>query len=339
MASEHMTGRTINTERTLERKAIVVSRLGALKLGNPEGIPSRYADASDTELQAVAEEKLDRLRKPTDDKRTSCIDGRGKIKNMDDSKPEVRYRRVGGSASNIGVALNAEASITQTLDHTAELGKQIEVIDTHVEETTGFERSAHMGGCGGANGEIDDDKAIHEKDAIMGAVEAFTSIPEVYDYLIEGHEADFIDPETNEKLPLFDGALAQRVREAAGKTAEYLSAQGWNGQEYVDGVTQDNPSGVEDLKVDHDDHKYHGHKEGSILAVLGDETYAEDDDFVWNLLASKKVAEGLAGQRGKDGYVQALIAEIAKHIATSDRLASEDTPLIILDKRVKKAVA
>lgn len=337
MASERMTSRTIDTERTLERKAIVVGRLGDLNLGNPEGIPSRYAGASKAELQTMAEEKLERLQKPTDTSKTACIDGRKTLKNKDGSKPEVRYRRVGGSASNFGVALNAEASVVRTLDPDMELGEQIEMIDEHMEATTGFERSAHMGGCGGANGETDDDRAIHEKEVILAATEAFMSIPEVYEYLIEGHESDFIDSSTDEKLPLFDKVLAGRVRDAAGKTAEYLTTKGWNGQAYVDGVVQENPSGVEELEVDHNDHKHHGHKEGSILVVLGDETYAEDDDFVWNLLASKKVAEGLSGQRGKDGYVQALIAEIAKHIATSDRLASPDTPFIILDKRVKLA--
>ena len=337
MASERMTARTIDKERTLERKAIVVGRLGDFKLGNPEGIPSRYADRSKAELQTLAEEKLEKLRKPTDTKRTGCIDGRKKKKNMDGSAPEVRYRRVGGSASNFGVAMNAEASVVQTLDPEATLGDQIKTVDEHMEATTGFERSAHTGGCGGAGGEIDDDKAIHEKAAILAATKAFMTIPEVESYLIEGHEADFTDPETGELLPLFDDDLSSQVQKTAGKTAQYLSARGWDGKTYVDGVIETNPAGVEDLEVDHDDHKFHGHKEGSILAVIGDETYAEDDDFVWNLLASKKAAEGLAGQRGKAGYVQALIAEFAKHIATSDRLASPDTPLIILDKRVKAA--
>jgi|GEM_PF-695295 len=333
MVSERMTGHIIDRERTPEREVIVVGRLGDLGLGNPDGIPSRYAHSTNAELEASARKKREHLRMPTDIKKTGCIDGRKTLRNMDGSKAEVRLRRVGGSASNLGVAMNAEAPVVETLDSDASLGEQIETIDRYMEMATGFERSAHMGGCGGANGEVDDDKAIHEKEAILGATKAFMSIPEVQNYLIKGHEDEFSDPTTGELSPLFDDVIGDRVRETAGKTAQYLTIHGWNGQEYVDGVVEDNPSGVEDLEVDHDDHKYHGHKEGSILVIIGEETYAEDDDFVWNLSASKKAAEGLAGERGKDGYVQALIAEIAKHIATSDRLASEKTPFIILNKQ------
>lgn len=319
-------------EKTLERKVIVVGRLGQLKLGNKEGIPSRYREASLEELQQMAEEKARQLLQPTDLKATGCIDGRKKLRNMDGSSPEVRLRRVGGSASNLGVALNAEASFMETLDPSAPLEDQVEAIDEHVKSLTGFERSAHTNGCGGALGEVEDNEAIHSDPSILDGVEAFFSIPEVQAFLMESHEDDFRDPETGKLRPLFDAELAERVREAAGKTAEFLRAKGWAGQKYVDGVTKDNPRGVEDLEADPDDHKFHGHKEGAILAVLGDETYAGDDDFVWNLKASKMVAEALAGQRGREGYVQALIAEAAKHMATSSRLASTETPVVVISK-------
>lgn len=319
-------------EKTLERKVIIVGRLGQLKLGNKEGIPSRYREATPEELQKMAEEKARKLLLPTDIKATGCIDGRKKLRNMDGSSPEVRLRRVGGSASNLGVALNAEASFMDTLDPEAPLEDQIEAIDKHVAELTGFDRSAHTGGCGGANGEIEDNEAINSNPAILDAAEAFLAIPEVQAFFMADHEEDFRDPETQELRPLFTSELAERVREASGKTAEFLRAKGWIGQKYVDGVTKENPRGVEDLEVDHDDHKYHGHKEGAILAVLGDETYGEDDDFVWNLKASKKVAEALSGQRGAEGYAQALIAEVAKHLATSSRLASTETPVAIIAK-------
>lgn len=319
-------------EKTLERKVIIVGRLGQLNLGNKEGIPSRYREATVEELQEMAEEKARRLLLPTDLKATGCIDGRKKLRNMDGSSPEIRLRRVGGSASNLGVALNAEASFMDTLDPEAPLEEQIDAIDKYVAELTGFDRSAHTGGCGGANGEVEDNEAINGNPAILDATEAFLAIPEVQAFFMAGHEEDFLDPETEELRPLFTSDLAERVREASGKTAEFLKAKGWVGQKYVDGVTKENPQGVEDLEVDHDDHKYHGHKEGAILAVLGDETYSEDDDFVWNLKASKKVAEALSGQRGSEGYAQALIAEIAKHLATSSRLASTETPVAIIAK-------
>lgn len=319
-------------EKTLERKVIIVGRLGQLKLGKKEGIPSRYREATIDELQEMAEEKARKLLLPTDLKATGCIDGRKKLRNMDGSSPEIRLRRVGGSASNLGVALNAEASFIDTLDPEAPLEDQIEAIDKYVADLTGFDRSAHTGGCGGANGEVEDNEAINGDPAILDATEAFLAIPEVQAFFMEGHEDDFRDPETQELLPLFTSELAERVREASGKTAEFLRAKGWVGQKYVDGVTKENPRGVEDLEVDLDDHKYHGHQEGAILAVIGDETYGEDHDFVWNLKASKKVAEALSGQRGGEGYAQALIAEVAKHLATSSRLASTETPVAVIAK-------
>jgi hypothetical protein len=293
MSGEYTKDRTFNMEKTLERKVIVVGRLGQLDLGNKKGIPSRYREASAEELQEMADAAARKLLLPTDTKATGCIDGRKKLRNMDGSTPEIRYRRVGGSASNLGVALNAEASFMDTLDPAAPLEEQIEAIDQHVAELTGFERSAHTGGCGGANGEIDDNEAINTNPAILKATEAFMAIPEVQAFFMAGHEDDFRDPDSSDK---------------------------------------ENPRGVEDLEVDHEDHAYHGHKEGAIFAVIGDETYPEDDDFVWNLKASKEVAEALSGQRGSEGYVQALIAEVAKHLATSSRLASTETPVAVISK-------
>jgi hypothetical protein len=337
MSGEFTKDRTFNMEKTLERKVIVVGRLNQLgtsdrKLGNKEGIPSRYREASAAELQEMADAAARKLLLPTDSKATGCIDGRKKLRNMDESAPEIRLRRVGGSASNLGVALNAEASFMDTLDPAAPLEDQVEAIDGHIASLTGFERSAHTGGCGGANGEIEDNEAINADPAILAATEAFLAIPEIQAYLVTGHEDDFQIDGSEELLPVFDAGLAERVREASGKTAEFLKAKGWVGQKYVDGVIDENPRGVEDLEVDENDHKFHGHKEGAIFVVLGDETYAEDDDFVWNLKASKEVAEALATGRGREGYIQALIAEVAKHMATSSRLASTETPVAIISK-------
>lgn len=201
---------------------------------------------------------------------------------MDKSGPEIRLRRAGGSASNLGVALNAEASVTDTLN--------------------------------------------------PDAPKAFLEIPEVKTYLLAGYEEEFYDEAAREFRSLYDETLGERVRENAGKTASFLESKGWDGQKYVDGVIEENPRGVEDLAVDHDDDKFHGHKEGAILVAIGDETYPEDDDFVWNLKVSKRVAEALAGQRGREGYQQALIAEVAKHMAVSSRLASTETPVMIIAK-------
>ena len=182
---------------------------------------------------------------------------------------------MGGSASNHGIALNAEATIARTIPETATLGEQITAIDSYVESGTGFERSAHKGGCGGANGEVADNEAINTNPAILEATRAFMSIPEVESYLGTTYDDD----------------LAKRVRANAGATAELQRAAGWDGQSYVDGVEAEAARSVEDLAVDHDDEKFHGHKENVLEIIISDKTEADDDVFVWNLKASKMVAE------------------------------------------------
>lgn len=297
-------------EQTREVMGKFIGRLGDLNLGNPEGIPSAYADYSGEQLNEVAEKNADALVAPTDLSCAACIDGRCTLHNADGSPAEIRLRRVGGSASNFGVALNADASIVGTLDAEAPLGEQIQVIDDFMGG-----RSAHEGGCGGANGEVADNELIANDDAIMNAVKVFMELPEVKEYLGVG----------------FDEVLGGRIRENAAKTAEFLKAKGWNGQAYVDGVKAQNPRGVETLEVDHEDEKFHGHKEPSVTIVIGDLTMPLDHDgFVWNLAETKKVAEKLAAQRGEDGYVQALIADIAKHMAVCKRLPSTETPILLI---------
>ncbi|HET6747379.1 MAG TPA: hypothetical protein VFH06_04715 [Candidatus Saccharimonadales bacterium] len=328
-------------EKTRERVGRYIGRLGDLGLGNLNGIPSRYAAYSDEALQEEAEKMVDQLVEPTDLSALACIDGRETLHNADESAPEVRLRRVGGSASNAGVALNAEASIVDTLSSEDDLGKQIDVIDRHVAQQTGFEKSAHLGGCGGANGEVDDDKLIHgdtltadeheliqKNPVILEATRTFLEIPEVKKYFSEGHEEELRELG---KTELYDETLAERVRENAGKTAAFFRESGWDGQKYVDTVKKENPRGVEDLKVDHDDTTFHGHKEASLVVIIGDKTIDWPDDFAWNLKASKMVAEALAGQRGIEGYKQALIAEVAKHMAVSKRLPSDKTPIFLLE--------
>jgi len=298
----------IEMEQTRERKAIVLGRLQDFGLGNPEGIPSSLANASHAELQEIADRDNEALVEPNDFTCTACVDGRKCIHNADGSEPKLRLRRVGGSASNYGVALNADASIVAVLNPEAPLGEQINTVDDFM----GY-RSAHLGGCGGAIGEIADHEAIHQKSAVLAAVKAFMAVPEVREYL----GVDYTDE------------LGERVRVNAGKTAEYLRTMGWDGQKYVDGVKDEVPENVEDLETDPNDHKFHGHKEAKLTVIIGDKTSAQNDEFVWNLCASKEVAEKLAGQRGEEGYTQAIIAELAKHFAVVDRLPVGELPVIL----------
>lgn len=295
-------------EQSRERKVIVIGRPKDLGIGNPDGIPSTLADATDEELRQIAEQDNELLVEPNDMSCTACIDGRACLHNADNSEPKIRLRRVGGSASNFGVALNAEAPLVTALPPDASLGDQIMAVD----EFMGY-RSAHLGGCGGAGGEIQDNELIANKPQILSAVKALMSVPEVRKYL-------GVD---------YDDMLAERVRTNAAKTAQYLVQAGWDGQAYVDGVVATDPGNVENLQTDPDDHLFHGHKEAKTTIIIGDLTSRQNDEFVWNLKASKQVAEKMSGERGVEGYTQALIAEVAKHMAVVERLSSGETPIIL----------
>lgn len=296
-------------EKTREVTGTYIGRLKDLKLGNPDGIPSRIAGYSDDRLQEIAEQDARTLVRPTDLSCRDCIDGRCKLHNADGSPGETRLRRVGGSASDFGVALNAEASIIDTIDPEAPLDEQLAIIEQLMGDP-----SAHEGGCGGANGEVDDHEAIHGNDDIMGAVKALMQIPAVREYFGIDYRDD----------------LAARVRENAGKTAAFLRSKGWAGQAYVERVKELNPKGVAILEVDEEDHKYHGHREDVLKIIIGDKTSDKIDEFVWNLKATKEAAEKLAGQRGTEGYIQAIIADVAKHMAVAYRLPSTETPVMLL---------
>lgn len=310
--SEHMQD-IIEREKTRERTGQFIGRLGDLGLGNPDGIPSYYADKTPEELNEIAHEQAQKLVAPTDLSCTACIDGRCTLHNADGSPTAIRLRRVGGSASDLGVALNAEASVIDTLDSSAPLEDDILAIEQLMGDP-----SAHLGGCGGANGEVDDHELIHTDPTILAAVKVFMEIPQVKEALGVG----------------YSDTLGERVQENAGKSAAFLRAKGWNGQAYVDGVVERNPSGVEVLEVDAEDEKFHGHKEPAVAIILGDETMPLDyDGFVWNVQATKQAAEKLAGQRGLEGYQQAVIAEIAKHMAVCKRLPSDKTPIFLLGSK------
>ena len=322
MSNEFMNNTAIDREKTRERTAVYMGRLGDLGLGNPKGIPSEYADKSDKELQEIAERLADKLIEPTDLTALSCIDGRERLGNADGSAVEIRLHRAGATSPNLAVALNADASVVDTLDSSTSINDQARTIDEYVATTTGFSRSAHLGHCGKADGEAADNEIIHAYPEIMTAVKYVLEMPAVREYLIEGHEGEVQEDES-----LFDETLAGLVQANAGKTEQYLKDKGWNGEAYVEDVKTTNPRGVEDLKTNHD-HPFNGHEEPWYAIVIGDKTLNEG--FVMNLKVVKKIAEALSGQRGAEGYKQALIAGMAEELSVGKRLPSDKTPAFLI---------
>lgn len=324
MAKERMNETVHNKERTHEKMALYLGRLKDFGLGNPEGIPSEFADMTEEQLQEYAELLLEQLQEPTDESAYHCIDGREYEENADGSDAETRLRHISGTQSNLAIALNGGAPVTKTLDPEASVETQAAVIDDFLEGTTGVGTSAHLGGCGGANGEVEDQKAINKKPIIMSAVKKIMTLKPVRRFLRKGHEKDFAEDEE-----IYIDDLGTEVREQAGKTAVYLEAKGWNGQKVVESAEERNPRGVARLKVGHD--KFHGHKEPGAAIIVGSKTLPRTSPlFVANMQATKNIAEGLTGNRGAEGYAQLVVADIAKLIATCDRLPSPDAPLFLL---------
>lgn len=298
----------------LEKVSVTyLGKLGDLGLGNPEGIPSRLAEASQEDLDLYGERLLESSKDITDYEHDACIDGRHTSENHDGSPVEVRERHVSGSASNTEIAMNAQASVLDTIEPGTDLETTVATVDSFVEAATGKKRSAHTEGCGGANGAILHNQLIGSDAAPLAATEIFMGIAQVQ--AVTG--------------AAYDAELGSAVRAQAPKTAAWLETNGWNGQSYVEMVCDVEPAGVESL-VGADD-RYHGHAEDAVVFdTRRGEIVTRDDVFVISVDAIAKKAKALAGQRGHEGYTQALIADIAKHMAVAKVLPSDKTPVYLI---------
>ncbi|MES2631026.1 MAG: hypothetical protein V4611_03645 [Patescibacteria group bacterium] len=309
-----MDERMIDIETEPKYRATYLGRFGDFGLGNPDGIPSELEDLSDQEIEAYANELLKKLKEPTKLNKLACVDGRETIENADGSPADLLLQRVGGTSANLSTALNADASVIDTFSPTDTLGRKINVVNAFVERATGFGPSAHLRGCGGAKNEIIHQWSINQKPQIMDTTKALMGIPQINSYIGTSYDDD----------------LGKRVVENAGDTAIMLSGSGWDGNKFVEGVVETNPGNVEDLKYDPDE-KHHGHREKAFAIILGNQVLDENDVFAWNVKASMMIAQAYAGQRGKEGYTQAFIAETAKHLAVGDDLPRPGTPVFLLE--------
>lgn len=310
----------LDMSTTPERQEIsnvtYLGRLGELGLGNPDGIPSRLAEASESDLELYGERLLENSKAVTDFEYDGCIDGRHTTCNADSSPAEVRERHVSGSASNTEIAMNAEASVLDTIDDNAPLAEVVETVDEFVAATSGKKRAAHTGGCGGANGAIVHNELIGSDPAVLGAAKTVMNLPDV----------------AAATGVTYDESLGEAVRQQAPKTAAWLRDNGWDGQAYVDKTVAKEPRGVEDLQTSDD--KFHGHAEDAVVIDLRDGVAVDMDDvFVISGSSIVKKAKALAGQRGEAGYKQALIADFAKHMAVAKVLPSDKTPVFLITSK------
>jgi hypothetical protein len=314
-----MPGTEVKLER--EPKVIYVGRLEDLGLGNPNGIPSSLAEAGAPELNEYGELLTQCLSEITDNEHHACIDGRCVECNADNSAPEVRGRQVSGTGSVVNEAYMADADIIKTIPGDTTIGQEIGIVEAYLYDTIGLRPSAHEGGCGGVNGAIEDKETIANDPAIMDAVEEVMSVPEIQ---------QFTGVEFNEKF-------SQPIKDRARERAQKLEMFDWSGQKYVEGVKERHPEGVEILETADDE--FHGHAEKAVVFVLSkdrsiDETKLKEhglgDVFVIGVQQSLDKAHAFGDSRGDEGVQQALMANMAKHMAVAKRLPSTKTPVYIL---------
>jgi hypothetical protein len=302
----------------LEKVSVTyLGTLGDLGLGNPDGIPSRLADVSREDLELYGEQLVASSKQITDYEHDACIDGRRRKMNCDGSQPEVRERHVSGSASNTEIAMNSGAPFVETINLHEGRDKVVSAIDAYVEAKTGKKRSAHSEGCGGANGAVLHNELIHSDPAPLGATEVFMNLPAIK--ALTG--------------VTYDAELGDAVRAQALKTAQWLRNNSWDGQEYVDMVSEAEPAGVELLEGGDD--TFHNHAEDAVVFDLRTgEVVTRDDVFVISVSAIINKAKAFAGNPDEAGYksayTQALIAGIAKHMAVAKVLPSTKTPVYLI---------
>lgn len=323
MRSTEYMNTDINHELETKPRVEYLGKLADLGIGNPNGIPSYLADKSDAERIEYGEKALEALRQVTDFTHLACIDGRNCICNADKSAPEIRRRHVSGTNSTLEIALNANAPVLDTVNLDGSLEEITGVLEDNLAEKTGILPSAHEGGCGGVNGAISHNKAIAEKPEIMSVTETIMNLPAV---------------QTLTDNLQYDSKIGTAVRDEARKTATFLEAKGWNGQERVDTTAAKEPAGVEELE--HDDSPFHGHKEAGVFIIvsLTGKTIAEGvlkelglgEAFAWNVDASYDTSKAQTGNGGEPGLKRNFISDIAKHVATTDDLVSDQTPVYLI---------
>jgi len=302
-------------------QSFVLARLSNFNLGNPGGIPSSLADATDNELADYAARFFAAVVPVDDVVHYRCIDGRRCLHNGDGTTPAVRLGHLGGTLTLPAVAMTGDAPLVSTIDTTQD-GCEDRIM-TAIETKLQLERSAHTGGCGGANGLIDDYQAMHGNPAVVTVAGA-----------IMNHEA----LATFTKIPYFE-TVGGEVRRNAGKTVDWLNRRGWQGAAQVHRAEEISPAGVEVLDADKAK-PFNGHEEPAIVMVYsrsGMNTLSTDSigslgmgrPFIASLNASEHIARQLAAA-GDDGSISRLMtADVANCVAAGSRLASPETPVFL----------
>ncbi len=293
-----------------------IGNLSKIGLGQEDGGIS--SNLSEQEFSQYAEAISSAVVEIVDNSHIACIDGRCTVCQINGEKEVVRSRIAGGILSyNIG-ALLSDGSLSKSLSNKDSILQQMNDIEKFAEDTMGIKCSSHEGGCGAANGLVSHLKVMSSPN-IATATEAF------------------IDLAGDSFKSCYDTSIYNEISNKAVQLAEELESQNWQGDDFVNHASSEEPGGVEKLESDAS-HNFNGHKEQSIILVTGNKTISKrklielglGQAFVVNLDLINDMAVSLSGLEGQKGYSKALHALVAYQLAVASNLCNKNMPMFIV---------
>lgn len=302
---------------------LYLGRLGDFGLGTEGGIESKLI--TDEAIHEYAQKLTQCLVLNENPQKVGCIDGRRTLSFADGSAPEAIDTSAGATLSDTVMALGGESDLLKLIGSSNPLDVSDE-IEAEIGKAVGTEgKCSHDCNCGACGKAIAHLRAAASA-PVMTAVEAVMGI-------------DQIQTVTEVK---FDSVIGDQARLALDRTADWFDESGWDGAAYTRRATEISPQNVEQLAGDAD-LPHHGHVEQLFAlvadsdAVISEAKMAElglEDAFKATVGRIKRVANALAGQRGADGELQALITGFAWNFGVGNNLAAPNMPVIVIFKNV-----
>jgi hypothetical protein len=227
-------------DRNLE---VEVTCLGRILEGEGK-IKSTLEDHEIPSFTEALSQSIGRVEEPNC---AACIDGRCTLHQVDGSSPKRRPRKAGASLSSLETAALGSDEHLRVLEE-AQSASEIYDYSTRLQHTLGNRVSAHID-CGAAGGPIEHNRSVSHLDQASPTVRLVSSIM--------AKEA----PEHDTTVTI------DRVIKRASRFSSLLERVGWQGTDFVEHVSQEDPAAVEVLEMKDDE--VHGHSEDAVVVIDG----------------------------------------------------------------------
>jgi hypothetical protein len=178
----------------------------------------------------------------------ACIDGRCVECTKNGGTAKIRSRKAGGSVSTFVMMGMGNRNFLGRLDDTAHSAEDLFSRSAELQEFLGNKQSGHDD-CAAAKGAVDHVRGVAQlKDDHPNLQFAKSVVASEY-------------PEQDIEL------LSENVRNQASGFAYVLDSRRWNGDKYVEKISEEDPDAVEVLRME--DNDVHGHAEDAIVIVDG----------------------------------------------------------------------